>query len=118
MAVFRWGIKMCRIGKGYKMAKVRRFSEEKRAHSKKPVLITATALVLASALFVGCSYFQDKYFPTTVYETETTTTATGIQLSVDPDSTVSPESIGEAVYSTTTESTIPSFAGAFYKEPR
>lgn len=121
------------------MAKVRRFSEEKRAHSKTTVLVTAAALVSASALFVGCSYFQDKYFPTTVYETETTTTATGIQLSVDPDATVSPESIGETVNSTTTESTdpdvtvssesigetvnstttesgIPSFEGAFYRQ--
>lgn len=104
-----------RIGKGFKMAKVQRYSEEKRAFFKKPVFITATALISATVLFAGCSYIQDNFFPTTVYETESTT-ATGIQLSVDPDAVVSPESVGEVIITTTTESTIPSFEGAFYKQ--
>lgn len=101
--------------KGYKMAKVQRCSEKKKAFYRKPVFVTAAALISASVLFAGCSYIQDNFFPTTVYETESTT-QTGIQLSVDPDAVVSPESIGEASFITTTETTIPSFEGAFYRQ--
>ena len=110
-----WPEQIRRIGKGFKMAKVQRYSEEKRAFFKKPVFVTAAALISASVLFAGCSYIQDNFFPTTVYETESTT-QTGIQLSVDPDAVVSPESIGEASFITTTETTIPSFEGAFYRQ--
>lgn len=100
-----------------KMALVKLYSREKKSFARRPLVLTAGALISLSVLVAGCSYIQDKYFPTTVYETESTTPATGIQVSVDPSAVVAPESIGEAVITTTTESTIPSFEAGYFRQP-
>lgn len=99
------------------MAKVKMYSNGKRSHVKRSALCLTGVLLSTAVLCAGCTYIQEKYFATTVYETESTTSATGIQVSVDPDAVVSPESIGEAVITTTTETTLKTTEGSYYRQP-